>query len=534
MTLTATDHCSEEKKGFVAGLDLWIRSHEFASVCIVVAVLISGPVCQAITAPMWFDEFFTLFVSRLPTYAAMLHAMPADGQPPLQYWLTHWSLQFLGGSVLALRFPELLAAVASALVTYRIVRLHGSPAQALFGCCMVLGGTLDVAAFNARPYSLLFFFTAVGFYSWQNAARLKQGRLPWLAGVSLGVAGAVVSHHLGIIQVGVFLAAGEAARLFRNRRLDTPVMLAVFIGLSPLIITAPLARQSHQTLGTPVLHAANFWAHPGAIDLLTYVAVSPVLLLILLSLSIMALSPPQNRESGDATPPVPVHEWAAVFALSLLVPIQILFAAFFTNYFQTKYAIGAGLGLALLVSWGIRWVAPRRYPVQTALRISLVLYLVAKAAFLVVAEAQNPVWRASGQFHVSDSRPNPVSPLLVHAPGSEPIVVANAYDYLPEWWYASPDLQKRLTYLADPDYAVQQTDFLPELSLSLDRGIVPAPVADYSTFINRRKPFLLFCSGEERLNWLPSRLRARNWTLRLLSSDGKAHLYEADFLPVTH
>lgn len=517
---------------FITRLERWSTSHERALLSIGVAVLFTGMLCQAITAPLWFDEFFTLFVSRLPSNLAMLQAMPADGQPPLQYWLTHGSLQLLGISGLAVRVPELLAAVAAGLITYRSIRFHGAPAQALFGLCMVLGGTLGVAAFTARPYALLFFFTAVTFYCWQHAALAETRRFSSLAGVSVGIAGAILSHHLGIIQVGTFLAAGEAARLFQRRKLDLPVLLAASAGSLPLIITAPLAHQSRQILGLPVQRARSFWARPGPLNLWDYHFIVPILLLIMTGVIISVLPPLKKNGVSTRTPFVPGHEWVAAAALSLLLPVNLLFAVCFTNYFQVKYAIGAGLGAALLASWGIPEIFRRRRNAQVGLAISAIFYLLIKLNLTVLMESHNPVWRASWRANVTNFRPNPVSPLIFRAPGAELIVVANAYDYLPDWWYAPPSTQARLVYLSDTSYAVQQTDFLPELSLTLDRNIVPAPVASYATFTETHRKFLVLRSGKERLNWLPARLRSENWTLRLVSSNDDGQLYEAEKLPV--
>lgn len=117
--------------------------------------------------------------------------------------------------------------------------------------------------------------------------------------------------------------------------------------------------------------------------------------------------------------------------------------------------------------------------------------------------------------------------LLRHTSADLPLAVANAFDYVPDWWY-SPELRPRIIYLADPAYAVRQRDFLPELSLVAEQRFIPVPVARYSEFVRTHQHFLLLVSGLDRLLWLPSRLTNNGWRLTWIASDGAATLYRAD------
>ena len=58
---------------------------------------------RAFITPLQFDEFFTLFISRLSSLSEMVQAMPADGQPPLQYLLTHVFIRMFGETEIAVR-----------------------------------------------------------------------------------------------------------------------------------------------------------------------------------------------------------------------------------------------------------------------------------------------------------------------------------------------------------------------------------------------------------------------------------------------
>jgi hypothetical protein len=102
-----------------------ITRHEQVFVFVAVVVFGSSAAYRAFTTPLWFDEFFTLFISRLSSLSEMLRAVPADGQPPLQHLLTHVFVRLFGESEFGVRALELSCYLAAGLLTYRIVRRHG-------------------------------------------------------------------------------------------------------------------------------------------------------------------------------------------------------------------------------------------------------------------------------------------------------------------------------------------------------------------------------------------------------------------------
>ncbi len=486
-----------------------------------IAVFVLSAAYKSYTTPLWFDEFFTLFLSRLSSISELMKAIPADGQPPLQYLITHLSLVWLGESALSVRLPELLAYMAVGLLTYRIVRRHGTAIQALFALTCVMGAEVSAyQAYTARPYELLLAFTALVFFCWQVAASRCQSRILPLCGVAFGIAGAILSHHFGVVNIGVMLGAGEAARLIQRRRVDGMMLAAIATGLLPLAITIPLAEQSHRLLGEPILLSKIFWAKPSAADLLSYLGMFPVLLLFLtVPLVFVRWSEQPGADGSMSVNSVPAYEWAAVGALCMLVAVQLGIAAIATNYFQAKYAIGTALGLALLGGWGVPRIGRLRRGAQAALALGA-LY------FLIVVTVQLVGGPVSHRAQAAQPGENAVSSLLPEAPGSLPIVVANAFDYAPDWWYSPPNLRKRLVYLSDPQYAVSQKDFLPELSLDLDKRYTPLPTSDYNSFVQSHSRFLLLRSGKDRLDWLPARLSSAGWHLKPIAKSGNNVLYQ--------
>lgn len=505
----------------------FIDRHE--RLCILGALAVFGlsAVYHASVRPLWFDEIFTALISRLPSLHLMLQAMPADGQPPLQYLLTHFSLHLFGVSELALRLPAILAYLLTGFLTWHIVRAHGTAVQSLFAVALVMGSTmsglllsgialLDLSV-TARPYQLVLACAALAFFCWQRAAQSRNRRSVYLFGLSLALAAAVMSHHLAILDLGLFLAAGEGARLLRNRRPDLPMLAAIIAGALPLFVTVPLARRSHQLLGLPILHSTHFWARPSPSDLGAILIVAPLWLSLIPAVLALLSAPSSAAEKESPLPAVPRHEVAAAAALALALPVQWCVSIVATGYFMPRYAAVAAPGLALLGAWCLPRFGRLRLVAQPLLAGLSVAYVAMVALALATAQIRHPVQNARP--------PEAPQQLLSHAPADLPVVYANAFDYASGWWYAAPALRSRMTYLSDLPYALRQPDFLPELSLVLDRSWIPIHTSSYAPFLSEHPQFLLLRYQEVQAGWLPSRLSDAGWRFQQLARSPSAILY---------
>lgn len=505
-------------ESFGARLVRSISQHERLYLAFVLAVFVLSDVYKACTAPLWFDELFTLFFSRIPSISDMAKAISIDSQPPLQYFLTHPLLFALGESEFTVRLPELIACAVAGLLTYKIVRLHGTAVQGLFALSMVMGSYVVSEAYTARPYGLLLAFTALTFASWQLAALKKTGRALPLLGVTMGLAGAILSHNLGVIHVGLFLAAGETTRFIKNRRMDGWMLIAICAGLLPLAITLPMAHDSHLPVAA-VLHSTNYFYRPRLGNLVTYLLMIPIPLCLLAALGLLLgrkETEPFHADNGPRL--VPAHEWAAVSALALLLPVQLIFLALAVGQYATRYSISTSLGLALLAAWGLPIIRSKQNYGQIVLSLSTLCYVFITACTLALAQTQEPIWQARPREHA-------VSPLILNDRGNLPIAIPNTLDYVQEWWYAPAALQSRIVYLSDIPYAMKQSEFLPEVSLTVDKAYIPLRTKDYSAFVTSNPRFLLLSTGDPHLDWLSPRLAKSSWRLDLVARSGGDALY---------
>jgi uncharacterized membrane protein len=202
----------------------WIERNE-ALVVVAVTARFAISMIRYSRRPLWFDELFTYFLSRLNHPADMLRAIPADGQPPLSYLLANACLRLTSNAELAVRIPSIAGFIGAMLAVYFFIRRRLGAVPALFVMLVTATSSMAYYATEARPYALMLGFTGLTLVSWQAATSGKRRWIP-LAGMAVGIAGAVASHHYGIFHVGLPLICGEAYRLIQRRKLDWPVYFA--------------------------------------------------------------------------------------------------------------------------------------------------------------------------------------------------------------------------------------------------------------------------------------------------------------------
>ena len=502
-----------------AAVTFWIARYEawfvFAAAVGFVLTLV-----QSSRRPVWFDELFTFYIARLPHIEQVFQAVPADGNPPLNYLLVRLCLRLFGESELAIRLASIVAFAGAMFAAYFFVRRRCGAVPALFA--MFVLATSGIATFGseARPYALLLGFTGLTMVSWQAATEEGRGRLIPLIGVAVGIAGAIASHHYGVFHVGVPLMFGEAVRLANRRRFDFPLYFACAAGLSMIALTAPFARETHQIMANYVRDSVTFWAKPHLRNIGTYQWMVDLrilfLFLVLLWLTNSAFA--SGDEPGRESDSIPAHEVAAAIGLALLLPIMVGITWIATGYYLPRYAIGAAMGIAILMGMAAQHLGRNASHGSAVASLCMVFALLAFASPGTYAVFDRPTKSTVDRAPGSGS-------LLDAAQGQEPIVVASALAYMPKWWYASPPLRARLHYLADLPFAVRQSDFLPELSLVANQPYVPSKVDQYREFVSAHREFLLYCVGVGRLEWTKERLQAEGWTLHSLDSNGQETLF---------
>lgn len=496
--------------------------HEVWFVAAVISIWLLARIWYSL-APLWFDELFTFYLARLH-FEQLLRAIPADGNPPLYHLLARASMAAFGQTELAVRLPAIAGFLGAALAVYHYIRRRRPAVFALLGMLVLLCSPVADYGSEARPYSLMLAFTGLALVSWQAACEERRSRVLPLIGVAAGIAGAIATHHYGSVYVGITILSGEAVRIIQRRKLDIPLYCAAAAGLCMLAFTVPLAIASHRVMFDFVRESPVFWSRPSLRKLFSYrwmmsVWFPPAFLALLQwTRGVFSRAEAPGRSEPDH---IPAHEVAAAIGLASMIPVMLVLTSVTTRYYMDRYGIGAAMGLAILAGFTAPLFGKTRNHAAAVAALCGVLMLAD-----IVGE---PAWRMLLHGAVPSRAASASAGSLLHrATGRDPIVIPSALEYLQAWQYAAPELRLRLRYLADPNFAVREPDFLPELSLVAARQYLPCKIDDFSQFVFSHHRFYVYAVGMPRIEWTIPRLTSAGWSLRPLARQDHFTLFLAE------
>ena len=467
---------------------------------LLLAVYLVSAVQAASHRHLWYDELYTLAIAR-QNPAGMWRAETAgfEFNPPAVYLLSSAALRLPLPEEISLRIPPIIgfALFAASLMIFAGRRL-GLPYGLIAGSIVLTTGINTEFAVEARPYGILVGFLGLAFVGWQEAAdENPRWRLLGLAGVAVGLAGALASHTFAILLYCPFGVA-ELWRWRQRRRVDGAMALALLIAAAPVILYVPLRNASRElTLAGPLYALIlSRIAQSYGLLLMTVVELLPVLLLLWL----VAF---QTRRAASASwarlrLQVPQREWALAITLMMVPLLGYLFARLIQAPFFPRYALAFTGGFAILLAYAVYgWGRGRT-----------------ESAWLFVGTAI-----AAMIFPLFFSPPRPPRagqvklPLLEQATGSDAIAVASGITFLEMNRYLAPALASRLVFIADPPLALKRAG-----SDGVDRPL--AASLPWTKPFGNVTPYLAFNAGHKVFWWYGDGRDPLAWALSQWTEDG--------------
>ena len=172
---------------------------------------------EARLTPLWFDEIFTLWMTRLPA-GTMLERLSHDIHPPLMSLLL-WAWRRLGGEhVLWLKTLPILIGLVTVVVLYFAVRdWFGERAGLVAAALLSLHGTHVYFSQELRSYSLLILAVLLMTWSawrWMQSGSRRDGAF-YVASAAL----ALYTHYLGGVVLALIGLWGAFVLRDQRRRL---------------------------------------------------------------------------------------------------------------------------------------------------------------------------------------------------------------------------------------------------------------------------------------------------------------------------
>lgn len=460
---------------------------------------------------LWFDEVYTVMTASQPTLGRLWAALPADGNPPLLALIDHLLFPLMGTSSFVIRLPCLLGMIGALLLLYRIVRSMAGEVAGLAAMALFMLQPAWLYAAEARPYGLLLFFTLLAAYGWQLASsRSGPARHVGLCAISLGMAGAILSHNAGALEAGFPLMLAEGVAVLRRRSLDRPIMIAFAIGLTPLAATIFLIHATtelfRQTLPayppSAIRKIVSISFHDVASTLFLVIEYRVAALCLCLGLLV---SPLRARVSRWVPKEIQPQQWALGWGFALLIPVTAIAFEPTIHSYNSRYGIGSAAGLALLGTIALASRAELR---------KLMLPVVVLWAIPVF------FWQTCNYYknNIQDFAAQPTSLSTIEP--ALPIAVPNPFRYLPIWWYSPPEERGRLIYLSNRAEAEAAGILTTEPGLEIQSKRFPIRVYDYDQFLKANRKFVVYLSDGPKPRDLAQRVKASGYQLTATSVDG--------------
>jgi len=466
-------------------------------------------VARDIRRPIWYDELFTRYISRLDSPGLIWQALKgaADNQPFPFFLITHYSQRLFGDNAFAVRFPETVGFALMCVCIYTFTRRRTDPLCAIGAALMPLATGAAYYATEGRPYGLELGFCGVILVCWQAATEFRHRALA-TTGLALGVAGAVSSHYLAVLLL-IPIGIGELVRTRINRRWDFPIWTAMLAGLTPLAAYLPAIRAMHA-------YVAGYWARPTFSSFREcYTTLFEPAYVPLLFVTIVGLAMGSRRGAGRAAAATPLHESTAIAAF-ILLPVCQLALSVFTGVLLARYTIGMVVGAAILC--GIGFYRPGRSFNSIGLVFSLCM-------FAVFAR------RELTNISPSESQKESIlTPILTRTAATGlPVVVDNPILFLESQAKMDTGLNQRVWYLADQEESLRATgEDTEDVSLTRLQAWVPVHVVGLRQFLGSHRSFLLSQGGGGGRRWLLPYLLSHGASVKVESIDGTLFIFRVD------
>ncbi len=303
------------------------------------------------------DDFLQVWSDRVSSLSQVVHIQrvtPLVIDPFFYHGLIYCVIRLFGVSPFFLRLPSLLGFLLMQVCLFYFVRRIASARAAVLAMAlpMISGGFGYIL--QVRPYGVLMGLFGLAMLSWQTAVRRGEHRGLALVVLALSIAAAINSQYYGVLLM-LPLCMGEVVRLWQRRRLDGPMLLAVGVGLAGMVFLLPFMKgaeefRAHykagrvpyqsitQTYNFLILGESTFTQH------LNHVLA--VVLAVVVGLVLWSVIGLWRRKALR----LPEAELVFLLTLAALPVFAFLLGYFVTHAMESRYAIGAILGMAAMGS----------------------------------------------------------------------------------------------------------------------------------------------------------------------------------------
>ena len=470
---------------------------------------------------LWYDELWSYYPAKLPSIAATWNffSQGNDLHTPLASLAIRASITIFGDNELAVRLPVIACYWLMCVCVYAFLHRYGSTLFAAAGMVFPVIASAYYYATEARPYGIVLGFSAAALLCWQRAGDIGRHKHWRVAALWFCVAAAVCAHFLGVFVLAALLS-GEAVRTWSRRRIDWPVVLALVLGVVPLLSFIPGALAARR------IYAGSFWARPGLMDIpntyrdLISLAFFPLLAALIIWAIGMVYA---NKTRAEGTVSFPIQDVIAVTLLALL-PVYAMPVFFVLGSFVPRYLLYTIVGLTI----SLAMLAYRASRGNRLLGSALVIAFTGWFLFKAPSEIKLKIAERGGHL-LGPAHPFADADWMSQIETSHlPVAVTPAVFYLQLQHYAMPPVKQRIFYLLSRQDALRYTGASTgDLNLEILSRYLSIQAIAYSRFISQHSHFLV-CAEMTNPTWMVEKLLQTGARVQLLTRQDTHFLFDVD------
>ena len=465
----------------------------------------------------WFDEMFTVHLSRLPSVGGLWTELMrgSDFNPPLFYLLTKTGEALAGPGHLGMRLPEIIGLGIFCLCLFRFVGLRSSMLGGLVAMLFPLVTTAYEYAYEARPHAVVLGFCGLSMVCWQQAAAPgTRGRTWCITGLGAALTAALLNHAYAVL-LFVPLAIGELVRALDRRRIDWAVAGALLTAaVAGLAVIGPMAAAAAKSgvAGASASHFMPLLDLPARV-LASYKWHLEPAVVVLAGASLLFgwfdfRGPIRQGEGRLAVRGMPRHELAVLYGF-VAVPVVAACVSLVTkSVLYDRYSLSVVAGFA-----GLLGLAAGKRPAATVILLTVMLLQIVTDG---VGYVRSTTWSsplAGFKFNIHRPEYEKRYELLKRFSDERlPIVMLDGFEFASMAYYAPRNLAERLTYLLNSSRDINAVGYG---KLTACCG-APGNVENAKEFLARHDRFLVYTTPRTA-GFLKSLLPA-NSSIELLDS----------------
>jgi hypothetical protein len=300
----------------------------------------------------WFDELFTVYLCRLPTFSdtwtAIRHA--SDFNPPLFYLLERGSQRLFGHGLIATRVPSAIGVWLFCICLFFFVARRAGAICGFIAGAFPFFTLIQYYAYEARAHGMVLGWCGLALLCWQRSTAGAK-RYVWLAGFGLSLVGALLTHVYAVYLLVPF-ALVELYNVTTGKRPDWSILAVMTLAFTSvtLAVTLPLVRHYRAA----AISANYFPASHDVVQQFLLHVVGPAIGILIIWLLLAALDgrqPLPNAETaiGFSIREVVLAVGFACIPILGLVGCKLSHGPFLDRYFLAS-AAGDSIFLAIATS----------------------------------------------------------------------------------------------------------------------------------------------------------------------------------------